>query len=88
MLLQFCYSLAQVSRRQHSAALPGRRRPVVDDDGIPRRVRGAQLPDLGPAVDDGPAFAPPDPELVRGRLSALISGVEHGRAHGGPGGGS
>ena len=58
-------------------------RPAVDDDGIPRRVRGAQLPDLGPGHDGGPAFAAPDPEQVRGRLSALISGVEHGRR--GPG---
>ncbi len=55
------------------------------EDGIPQRVRGAQLPDLGPGVDDGPAFAPPDPELARGRLSALISGVESGRADGGGG---
>lgn len=48
---------------------------------IPRRVRGAQLPDLGPGAGSGPAFAAPDPEQVRGRLSALINGVEDGRAY-------
>ncbi len=53
---------------------------TVRGTDIPRRVRGAQLPDLGPGADPGPAFAAPDPEQVRGRLSALINGVENGRA--------
>ena len=44
---------------------------------IPRRVRGAQLPDLGGGRGQG--FAPPDPEQVRRQLAALHRGTE--RAH-------
>jgi len=54
---------------------------TVRGTDIPQRVRGAQLPDLGPGAGSGPAFAAPDPEQVRGRLSALINGVENGRAY-------
>ena len=47
--------------------------------GIPRRVRGAQLPDLGEARS-GPEFAAPDPDQVRRQLSALHGGVERAQA--------
>jgi signal transduction histidine kinase len=46
--------------------------------GIPRRVRGAQLPDLGD-TRSGQEFAVPDPEQVRRQLAALHRGVD--RAH-------
>ena len=46
---------------------------------IPRRVRGAQLPDLGDARS-GPEFAAPDPDQVRRQLSALHGGVERAQA--------
>jgi len=47
--------------------------------GIPRRVRGAQLPDLGDARS-GPEFVAPDPDQVRRQLSALHLGVERAQA--------
>ncbi len=46
--------------------------------GVPQRVRGAQLPDLGP-VDSGPAPATVDAADVRGQLSSLQAGVQAGR---------
>ena len=47
--------------------------------GIPRRIRGAQLPDLG-QERSGAEFAAPDPEQVRRQLSALHGGVERAQA--------
>ena len=47
--------------------------------GIPRRVRGAQLPDQGHS--DGPNFAPPDTAAIRNRLGALQNGRRAAQAH-------
>jgi signal transduction histidine kinase len=47
--------------------------------GIPRRVRGAQLPDLGDARNEQ-EFVAPDPDQVRRQLSALHLGVERAQA--------
>ena len=57
-------------------------RAVTPQDGahIPQRVRGAQLPDLGPGPTDAPAFDAPDPNQVLSQLSALASGIEAARA--------
>jgi len=46
--------------------------------GLTKRVRGAQLPDLGVAPDPGPAFERPA-EGVRSALSSLQRGTELGR---------
>ena len=46
--------------------------------GVPRRVRGAQLPDLGPEQKDGPHVAP-DAGRVQGRLNALQAGMSAAR---------
>ena len=64
---------------------PGRNgndRETTSADGtrIPQRVRGAQLPDLGPVPADESAFDAPDPDQVLSQLSALASGVEAARA--------
>ena len=64
---------------------PGRHgddRAMTASDGgqIPQRVRGAQLPDLGPTAAGAPAFDAPDPSQVLSQLSALASGVEAARA--------
>jgi len=48
-------------------------------EGVVRRVRGAQLPDLGPAASGGPELASTDAGAVRGRLSSLQAGVRAGR---------
>ena len=48
--------------------------------GVPRRVRGAQLPDLGPARDDDPRVAP-EAGRVRGRLDALQAGLSAARTN-------
>jgi len=48
-------------------------------EGVVRRVRGAQLPDLGPAASAGPELASMDAGAVRGRLSSLQAGVRAGR---------
>ena len=45
--------------------------------GVPRRIRGAQLPDLGPDRKDGPHVAP-DAGRVRGRLHAMQAGNVRG----------
>jgi signal transduction histidine kinase len=45
---------------------------------VPRRVRGAQLPD--PGASGARAFAAPDIAVVRGRLDALQTGVRAARA--------
>jgi len=52
-------------------------------EGVVRRVRGAQLPDLGPAASAGPELASMDAGAVRGRLSSLQAGVRAGRGVGG-----
>jgi signal transduction histidine kinase len=46
--------------------------------GVPRRVRGAQLPDLGPDRKDGPHVTP-DAGRVHGRLNALQAGLSAAR---------
>jgi signal transduction histidine kinase len=46
---------------------------------VPRRVRGAQLTDLGHARS-GPELVAPDPDQVRRQLSALHVGVERAQA--------
>jgi signal transduction histidine kinase len=54
---------------------------VVEDEvrpGVPRRVRGAQLPDLGPERKDGPHVTP-DAGRVHGRLHALQAGLSAAR---------
>ena len=48
--------------------------------GVPRRVRGAQLPDLGPDRKDGPHVTP-DAGRVHGRLQALQSGLSAARTN-------
>lgn len=48
--------------------------------GVPRRVRGAQLPDLGPDRKDEPHVAP-DAGRVRGRLHAMQAGMSAARVH-------
>jgi signal transduction histidine kinase len=48
--------------------------------GVPRRIRGAQLPDLGPDRDDGP-HETPDAGQVRGRLGALQAGLSAARTN-------
>ena len=53
--------------------------PVAGPSGIPRRIRGAQLPDLGDARS-GQEFLAPDPDQVRRPLSALHVGVERAQA--------
>mgnify|MGYP001405840979 CR=1 FL=1 len=45
--------------------------------GLSRRVRGAQMPDTGPAVAEASKAA--DPAQVRNALSALQRGVAKGR---------
>jgi methyl-accepting chemotaxis protein len=60
--------------------------PVAAERPVPgRRVRGAQLGDLG-AQDREHVPAPVDPHLVRSQMSALQSGVSAARRdqHGGP----
>ena len=52
---------------------------ATNPDRIPRRVRGAQLPDLGDARS-GQRFVAPDPDQVRRQLSALHTGVERAQA--------
>ena len=47
--------------------------------GVPRRVPGAQLPDLGPERDDDPRLAP-DAGRVPVRLDALRAGLSAARA--------
>ena len=48
--------------------------------GVPRRVRGAQLPDLGPDRKDGPHVVP-DAGRVRGRLHAMQAGMSAARTY-------
>jgi histidine kinase/DNA gyrase B/HSP90-like ATPase len=48
--------------------------------GVPRRVPGAQLPDLGPERDDDPRVAP-DAGRVRVRLDALRGGLSAARTN-------
>ena len=52
--------------------------PVLTASGVPRRVRGAQLPDLGPTGDDT-GYAAPDPRRIRGRLHSLQAGLTAAR---------
>lgn len=55
---------------------------VARDRGqaVPRRIRGAQLPDLGPAGDGTPRRVP-DPRRVRGRLNTLQAGLVAARTN-------
>ena len=48
--------------------------------GVPRRVKGAQLPDLGPDREEGPHVVP-DAGRVQGRLHALQSGLDAARTN-------
>jgi hypothetical protein len=48
--------------------------------GLPKRVRGAQLPDLGVAAEPEAVYERPA-EQVRNTLSSLQRGVERGRQH-------
>ncbi len=52
--------------------------PELVRPGVPRRVRGAQLPDLGPERTGGPHVTP-DAGRVHGRLRALQSGLSAAR---------
>ncbi len=52
----------------------------VDDTVIPRRVRGAQLPDTDDVGWSEAAQAAPEPAHVRSQLTALAAGVESARA--------
>ena len=54
--------------------------PELVRPGVPRRVRGAQLPDLGPDRKDGPHVTP-DAGRVHGRLHALQSGLSAARTN-------
>jgi predicted component of type VI protein secretion system len=49
-------------------------KPARSLSGLVRRVRGAQLPDTGPARDDMAPIAA-EPELVRSSLASLQAGV-------------
>jgi signal transduction histidine kinase len=52
--------------------------PELVRPGVPRRIRGAQLPDLGPDRTDGPHVTP-DAGRVHGRLNALQAGLSAAR---------
>jgi hypothetical protein len=52
--------------------------PELVRPGVPRRVRGAQLPNLGPDRKVGPRVTP-DAGRVHGRLHALQSGLSAAR---------
>jgi len=52
--------------------------PTLPPGGLPKRVRGAQLPDLGVAAESNPSFERPA-EHVRSALSSLQRGTELGR---------
>jgi signal transduction histidine kinase len=52
--------------------------PELVRPGVPRRIRGAQLPDLGPERTDGPQVTP-DAGRVHGRLHALQAGLSAAR---------
>jgi hypothetical protein len=49
--------------------------------GVPRRVPGAQLPDLGPERDDDDPRVAPDAGRVRVRLDALRGGLSAARTN-------
>ena len=53
--------------------------PATGPTAVPRRIRGAQLPDLGDERS-GQEFLAPDPDQVRRQLSALHVGVERAQA--------
>jgi signal transduction histidine kinase len=69
---------AEQSSRRDKTAQPEEQEFVRP--GVPRRVRGAQMPDLGPDRDDGPHEAP-DAGRVRGRLGALQAGLSAARTN-------
>jgi hypothetical protein len=60
-----------------AAAVHGGGAPPESVGAVPRRVRGAQLPDSGRT--GGPAFAAPDTDAIKGRLDALQAGVRAAR---------
>lgn len=65
-------------------AAPRRARPEPTSfvrPGVPRRVPGAQLPDLGPERSDEDPRVTPDAGRVRGRLDALAAGLSAARTN-------
>ena len=51
--------------------------PTRGGRSLVARIRGAQMPDTGPAPDESGALS--DPETVRSALSSLQAGMTHGR---------
>lgn len=68
-------SLAQST--PEPAADPQTFAPLTTESGLTRRVRGAQLPDLGNAATDTPPARPADE--VRNTLASLQRGIDLGR---------
>jgi signal transduction histidine kinase len=71
---------AKAETQSRTASTPQPDPPEYVRPGVPRRVRGAQLPDLGPDRDDGP-HETPDAGRVRGRLGALQAGLSAARTN-------
>jgi len=51
--------------------------PLITDAGLTRRVRGAQMPELGKSAPDAPPPRPADE--VRNTLASLQRGIDLGR---------
>ncbi len=68
----------QTEAGQAPAPAPAPAPVLTTASGVPRRVRGAQLPDLGPTGDDT-GYAAPDPRRIRGRLHSLQAGLTAAR---------
>ena len=61
-------------------AAPAEAEPSTTQSGLTKRVRGAQLPDLGVAAADPHAARPADE--VRSTLASLQRGLDLGRQRG------
>jgi hypothetical protein len=76
--------MALVTAATFEPLLDGERAATLDQPapnaGLPKRVRGAQLPDLGSAEADPATVRPADE--VRDTLSSLQRGLDLGRQHG------